>query len=353
MTGDLKQSQPVDEPQFFGAARPHERMFQMIWSFAVSQIVHTVAKYSLADHLASGRRTAPEVAAAEGLNVDATFRLMRACASMGLLTHDGKKGFTATALLDTLRGDNANSLRAAALLIPSNGHWLTWGRLSEAVKTGTPQAVAALGHDVWTHISRSEELTAAFAATMKSVSAIFNDEAARLIDTRSVSVAVDIGGANGTLVHALMQRNPVLRGVVFDLPHVVGTAIEEAGRLVLLDRFTTVAGDFRVVAPPAADLYLLKLILHDWDDEAALTILKHCRRAINPGGRVLIVEQLLGDIGASESATQMDINMMVVLGGRERQLGEYQALLTAAGFGEASVTATRTPLVIIEATAAG
>jgi SAM-dependent methyltransferase len=351
MTADLEQPSPPSDAQLFGEARHHDRMFQMIWSFALSQIVHTAARYSFADHLAAGPRTAEQVAAAESLNVDATFRLMRACASMGLLTYDGKSAFAATALLKTLCADDPDSLRGAALLIPASGHWLPWGRLADAIKTGAPQAVAVLGHDAWTHIAQSEEQTAAFAATMKSVSALFNCEASRLIDTQSVRVAVDIGGANGTLIHALMQQNPGLHGIVFDLPHVVGTALDAADELDLADRFTAVAGDFLTVAPPAADLYLLKLILHDWHDEAALKILKHCRQAIKPGGRILIVEQLLGEIGASEAATLMDINMMVVLGGRERQLGEYQALLTAAGFGTASVTPTRTPFVLIETTA--
>jgi hypothetical protein len=187
---------------------------------------------------------------------------------------------------------------------------------------------------------------------MQSASAAFNREATKLIDTRSVGVAVDVGGANGMLVHALMEQNSALRGIVFDLPHMVGSATQAvADRPDLRDRFSVVAGGFFAGAPPPADLYLLKLILHHWNDEVALTILKHCRHGINPGGRILVIEQLLGGMGAPGPATLMDVNMMVVLGGRERELDEYRALLAAAGFTFSSTTPTRTPFVLIEALA--
>ena len=330
----------------------HARMYQLIWGFTASQVVHAVARYCLADHLAAGPQSAQHIAERESLSVNATFRLLRACASMGLVNYDGQSKFSTTELLDTLRTDAAGSLRGAALLIAASGHWLPWGRLSEAVKTGVPQAVATLGRDVWAHLAQSPDEAAAFADTMKSVSAVFNREAMRLIDTRSVGVAVDIGGASGSLVHALMEQNPALRGIVFDLPHVLTSATQAvADRPDLRDRFSVVPGDFLAGAPPPADLYLLKLILHDWDDEAALKILRHCRQGINPGGRIVVIEQLLDQIGAPGPAALMDLNMMVVLGGRERDLGEYRTLLAAAGFQFASTTATHTPFVLIEARA--
>ena len=342
----------ADGPELFGDQGQHARMFQLIWSFTASQIVHALARYSFADHLAAEPRTAQHIAERESLDVDATARLLRACASMGLVSYDGQGKFSTTALLDTLRAGAEGSLRGAALLIPASGHWLPWGRLSDAVKTGSPQAVAALGQDAWAHLAQHPDELAAFADTMKSVSTAFNREARSLIDTRSVSVAVDVGGANGTLVHALMEQNPSLRGVVFDLPHVVGGAAQAvADRPDLRDRFSVVAGDFLAVPPPPADLYLLKLILHDWNDEDAMTILRNCRQGIKPGGRILVIEHLLGEMGAPGPTTMMDLNMMVVLGGRERQLVEYQALLTAAGFRFSSSTPTRTPLVVIEALA--
>ena len=142
---------------------------------------------------------------------------------------------------------------------------------------------------------------------MKSTSLAFNREAAKLVDTQSIRVAVDIGGASGTLIHSLMKENPALQGVVFDLPHVVPTAIKAAEDLGLQDRFSVVAGDFFATAPPPADLFLLKLILHDWNDEACLSILKNCRRTINPGGRILVVESLIDEIGTPGFAPILDM----------------------------------------------
>jgi hypothetical protein len=349
---NLESKQPSsDTGHIFGIQNDYAKMFQMILGFNVSQIVHTAALYSLAEHLAQGPATPAEIAEAESINVDATFRLMRACASIGLMTYDGHSKFAATPLLNTLHKDDANSLRGVALLMPAAGHWLPWGHLSNAIKTGEPQAMATLGRSAWEHLASTPAEAAAFTETMKSTSLAFNREAAKLVDTQSIRVAVDIGGASGTLIHSLMKENPALRGVVFDLPHVVPTAIKAAEDLGLQDRFSVIAGDFFATAPPPADLFLLKLILHDWNDEACLSILKNCRRTIKPDGRILVAESLIDEIGTPGFAPMIDMNMLVMLGGRERNLEEYKALFTAADFRFSSITPTSTPFVLIEAVA--
>jgi hypothetical protein len=341
----------LDTRHSSGPQDDYARMSQMIHGYTVSQIIHTVALYSIPEHLAQGPATPAEIAEAESLNPDATFRLMRVCASIGLMTYDGHSKFAATPLLDTLRKDDANSLRGRALIQPSPVHWLPWGQLSDAIKTGEPQALATLGRSAWEYLADSPALAAAFMEAMKNSSLVFDREAAKMIDTQSVRVAVDVGGASGTLIHSLMKENPALQGVVFDLPHVIPTAIKAARALGLQDRFSVVAGDFFGAALPPADLFLLKLILHDWSDEACLSILKNCRRAINPGGRILVVESLIGQIGAPDSASMLDMTMLVVLGGRERNLEEYTALFTAAGFRFSNATPTSAQWVLIEAVA--
>jgi len=351
MNDTANQDVSADTRHIFGTQNDYAQMFQMIWGFSASQIVRAAALYSLADHLGQGLATPAEIAKAESLDVDATFRLMRACASIGLMTYDGHSKFAATPLLNTLHKGNANSMRGLASLIPSPSHWAPWGRFPDAIKTGEPQAMAALGRSAWEYLADTPADAAAFAEAMTNVAAIFNRDAARLVDTQSVRVAVDVGGANGTFIHALMNENPSLQGAVFDLPHVVPTAIKASEELGLQDRFSAVGGDFFTTAPPPADLYLLKVILHDWNDEACLAILKNCRRAIHPNGRILLAEMLIGEIGTPGVGPMMDLNMMVVLGGRERDLEEYKALLTAAGFRFSSATPTATPFVLIEAVA--
>jgi O-methyltransferase domain/Dimerisation domain len=334
----------------FGAQNDYAQMFQMIWGFTISQIVRAAALYSLAEHLGQGRATPAEIAEAESLNVNATFRFMRACASIGLLTYDGHSKFAATPLLNTLRKDDPNSMRGPALLLPGRSHWTPWGNLSDALNTGEPQSVATLGRPLWEYLADTPADSAAFTETMKSSSFVIDREAAELVETQSVRVAVDIGGASGTLIHSLMKKNPGLQGVVFDLSHVVPSAIRAAEDLGLQDRFSAVAGDFFVSVPPA-DLYLLKLILHDWDDDACISILKNCRRAIHPGGRIVVVEMLIGEIGTPGFAPLIDLDMLVLLGGRERHLEEYEALFAAAGFRFASAFPTSTPFFLIEAVA--
>ena len=339
-----------DTRHIFGTQNDYAQMFQMIFGFTVSQIVHTAALYSLPEHLAQGPATPAEIAEAESLNVDAIFRLMRACASIGLLTYDGHSKFAATPLLNTLHKDDPNSMRGPALLLPGRGHWSPWGNLSDALKTGEPQSVATLGRTAWQYLAVAPADIAAFTETMKSTSFVIDREAAKLVDTQSMRVAVDIGGASGTLIHSLMKKNPALQGVVFDLSHIVPSAIKAAEDLGLQDRFSVVAGDFFASVPPA-DLYLLKLILHDWNDDACISILQNCRRAIHPGGRIVAVEMLIGEIGTPGFSPLIDLDMLVMLGGRERNLEEYKALFTAAGFRFSSATPTSTPFVLIEAVA--
>ncbi|AXC10446.1 O-methyltransferase [Acidisarcina polymorpha] len=350
MASDSRNGSLSDTRDIYGSKNDYAQMFQMIVGYAISQIVRNAAVFSFAEHLALGPKTAAEIAQAESLNLDATFRLMRACASLGLMTYQEDSGFTATPLLRTLHKDDPNSLRGTALAQPASGHWLPWGRLSDAIRSGQPQDVAALGCKTWEHFAKTPADAEAFTQFMEASSLGISREAAGLLDTRSISVAVDVGGASGTLVHALMKANAALQGVVFDLPHIVPAAMKAAGKLGLDDRFSVAAGDFFSSVPPA-DLYLLKWILHDWDDDACISILKNCRRSINPGGRIVLIEMVIEEIGAPGITTLVDLTMLVLHGGRERSLQEYKTLLNAAGFQFTTSTATATPFVLIEAQA--
>jgi O-methyltransferase domain/Dimerisation domain len=340
-----------DTRELFGLGNDHAEMSRLIFGCTVSQVIRAAVLYSLPEHLAQGPATARSIATAESLNVDATFRFMRACASLNLLTYDGQSKFAATSLLNTLHKDNPASLRGLALVQSSETHWLPWGRFSDAIRTGEPQAIATLGRSMWEHFADSPADIAAFNEAMESSSLIFNRDAAHLVDTKSVEVAVDVGGGSGTFIHALMAVNPTLRGTVFDLPSVTPTALEAEHELGVQDRFSVVAGDFFQDAIPPADLYLLKRILHDWNDDACLAILRNCRQAINPGGRIVVAETLIGEIGTPGLVPLIDLTMMVLLGGKERSLEEFQALFNAAGFRFTTIKPTSTPFVLIEAVA--
>jgi hypothetical protein len=330
----------------------NDRMMEMINGYWITQIVNAAATYALADHLAKGPAAAAEIAEMANTDPSATFRLLRACASLGLVTYDGECRFTATSLLNTLRTDNAQSLRDLAMLMAGPGNWLPWGRFVDCVKTGQPQAVAALGKMVFEYIAERPAESQTFTRAMKRAITFVTEEVARILDTRSATVIADIGGAGGSLLHAVLQANPAPSGIVFDLPNIAEIAKGAAAEVGLERRVTSVGGDF-FEAVPAADLYLLRYILHDWDDAACIRILQNCRRAMLPGGRVAVIEQVLGDIGQPGPAPLMDMNMMVMLGGRERSETEYGQLFAAAGLRLATTIETNTPMAtVIEATAA-
>jgi len=343
-----------DRNALFGGERDYApAMFNMICGHIVAQVVHCAALFSLADYLAKGPAAAETIARAEGLDVTATFRLMRACTAFGLTTYNEKTGFSGTPLLATLRRDDPRCLRAAAIVAPGHAQWAMFGQLAQAIRTGEPRAEATLGSSIFDYYTTPGGAAEAEACSqfMAGISGAVSAEAARLIDTRQVSLAVDVGGASGSLVHALMTANPALRGAVLDLPHVAPQAAEAAEALDLGARFSFVAGDFRNAVPPA-DLYLLKHVLHDWEDATCRSILQNCRRALRPGGRVIVIELLADDIQPTPLLAQFDLTMMVVCGSKERTLDEYKCLLAAAGLRFARATATATSLFLIEAVAA-
>jgi hypothetical protein len=327
------------------------RMMQMISGYWVTQIVHAAATFSVADHLAKGPATAEDIARFEGTDPLATFRFLRACASLGIVTHDGKSRFASTPLLNTLRKDTPRSLRGMALAWPAPGHWLPWGRFIDAIKTGEGQTIPTLGMGLFEYFATNAKEAAAFTESMTSLTSTVAEETARVIDTSAVDVVADIGGAGGAMLHALLRVDPDLHGILFDRANVIENTVAAAGKSGLPERVTAVSGDF-FESVPGADLYLLKHILHDWDDTACISILKNCRRALRPGGRVAVIELLLGEIGEPGLAPMFDVTMLVMGGGRERSQLEYRQLFEAAELRTTSVIPTKTQMAIFEAVAA-
>jgi O-methyltransferase domain/Dimerisation domain len=328
-----------------------DRMMSMITGYWVTQIVHAVADLSVADHLADGPLTARELAERENSDPDAMFRLLRACASLGLTEVNEQHRFGSTPLLATLRTGVPHSLRDVALVHGSPGHWLPWGYFPQAVRAGAPQTEAALGRDIWDHFVANPLEGERFHSSMTELTTGLTEDVAQLIDTHGITVAVDVGGANGSLLHALMRTNDTLRGVVLDLPSVEATAIAEAQKVSLGDRITVVGRSF-FDAVPQGDLLLLKAVLHNWDDESCVRILRNCREALNPGGRIVVIEMPLAPIGEPGFAALMDLNMLAVLPGRERDLAQYDALFAASGLRRTKVIPTGSPQSLIEAVAA-
>lgn len=333
-------------------AAGYQQMLQLITGYWISQIVSAAAALSLAERLAERPTTAEEIADAEGSSPAATFRLLRACAALRLVTYEpSTRRFAATALLDTLRSDSPYSLRNLALVLTAPAHWRSWGHLTDTIRAGSTQFEAALGKkDIWEYFEQHPEEGQLFGAAMTDLSSPVARQAAQLIDTTGAQLVADIGGANGAFVYELLVRNPELRGLVFDRPTTLAGARADAERLDLTDRAEMVAGDF-FNSVPAADIYLLKYILHDWEDDDCGRILDNVRAAMPSHARVLIVEMLVGEVAEPGIGTLMDMNMLAMAPGKERDLREFDRLLTASGLRRAALTYLQAPYCLIEASA--
>jgi hypothetical protein len=325
-------------------------MMSMVTGYWVTQIVAAAAAFNLAEHFSAGPLSPERVAEAESADLLATRRLLRACASLGLLaTHDGRR-YEATPLLGTLRKDSRMSLHYLARSQAAPGHWLAWGRFPEAVRAGTTKVAEAHGTDLFSYFEQQPEEAMMFTASMQNLSLFAASAVAESLDVKGVGLALDVGGADGELIRSVMEANPELKGGVYDLPHVVPDAVKAADAGGLADRFTAIGGDFFEEVPPA-DMYLLKYVLHDWNDEQCVRILSNCRASLAGGGRVVIVEQLIGEPGEPDPTTLMDMNMLAMCDGRERDLKEFDTLLQAAGLRRKNMTPAGN-MAIIEAVAA-
>lgn len=323
---------------------PPQRMMQMITGYWVTQIVGAVATLGIVDRVAAGARDAESIARACETEPHATLRLLRAAASLGLFACcDGE--YTVTPLGETL-GSGAGSMRGMAIAQAAPGHWLPWGRFTDAIRSGTRQTPAALGAEIFDYYGAHPEEAAAFSGAMEGLSAMVARDVVEHVDTRSASRVVDVGGASGTLIAALLGANAALSGVLLDLPHVVPAARTALAHLGA--RCEVVAGDF-FASVPEGDLILLQNILHDWDDGQCRTILANCARSMRAGGRIVIVEQIIPEEGRPSHATLMDLNMLVMLRGHERTLREHDVLLQAAGLRVRRVMQTRSPFSLLEA----
>jgi SAM-dependent methyltransferase len=311
-------------------------------------VVRTAAELRIADHLHAGGATAAQVAEAESLDPGSTFRFLRACATLGLASSADGERFESTSLLDTLRADNPGSLRDLALWGGAESHWLPWGRLADAVRTGATPARDALGSPFFDWLATRSGEAEVFTNAMTAMTRDLAHQLADVIDLKDVEVAVDVGGASGNLVQTLMLRYPGLTGMVLDLAHAGIEAHASAASLGVADRFTFIGGDF-FDKVSSGDLHLLKFVLHDWDDDACVRILRNCREALRPGGRVLVMELLIDEVGKAGLEPLMDLNMMALSTGRERSADEFEAVFKRAGLRLAQVTSSASLVSVLEA----
>ncbi len=322
---------------------------QMIMGFRTSQMIHVAARLGLADRLRSGPQTPETLAHAVGAAAPALQRLLRALASLGVFAETPSGAFAMTPLAEHLRSDRPGSLRSTALLYGADWLWSAYGRLEHSVRTGRPGFDDAHGQPLFEYLHGHAAAASLFHEAMSGFS---QQESAAILaayDFSAATTIVDVGGGHGRLVTALLLAHPYLTGVVFDLPTAESGARSLLAGAGVAGRARFAAGDFFVGVPEGGDLYLLKSVIHNWDDEAAVTILRRCRSAMPDHARLLLIERVVPPGNEPSEAKLFDINMLVVVGGQERGEGGYRALLDAAGFAMARVIPTASPVSVIEA----
>jgi hypothetical protein len=298
-------------------------MLRLLSGYFYSQTLYVLAELRIADRLRAGPRSAVELAAAAGVDADALQRLLRALAALEVVDElpDGRFGLTPrAALLDSERPD---SLRELAVLGGHPLHWGAWGKLLDAVTTGRTAFDAAAGRSWFDALAADPPLLAVVQRILGRVAAPDARWLAQLELERFASI-VDVGGGFGDLARAVAQAHPAAALTLFDRPEVVAAAELPAG-------IAKAAGDFFTAVPAEAGAYLLRFVLHDWDDAAARLILRRCREAMRSDSRLFVIESVLPDGPGPSIAKTHDVNMLVLTGGRERTLAQYRTLLHDAG----------------------
>lgn len=332
-------------------------VFQLVTGVWAACAVAATARLGVPDQIAKGLRTVDELAGAVGADPGALARLLRAAVSLGVLTRDSGGRLGLTALGECLRSDVPGSQRATIASELDTAHWSSLGRLDEAVRTGKPVFDRLFSMPIWDYYrdARPDE-GKLFAQNMTAQSDLETQAILASYSFEGAQRVVDVGGAHGSFLAAILNKVPRARGVLFDRRLMIDEARSALLGFGVANRVECVAGDFFAAVPGAGDVYLLKHILHDWNDEECVRLLRRVSEAMAPQGRVVVAEMMIvesglgqGGPGRASPAVLMDLNMLVMLSGRERTEQEYAALFEQAGLRMSGVFPTDSPMFVIEA----
>jgi hypothetical protein len=315
----------------------------------VAQAIAVAAQLRLADSLVSGAKDVGELAADTGSHAPSLYRLLRALASIGIFTEDGNGRFELTPLATPLRSDVPGSVRAMCAMRGEKWLLQPWAELSHSVRTGETAFDHVHGAPVFAFLAEHPAAMSLFAEAMTSMSGTECAAVVAAYDFSTATTIVDVGGGQGQLLATILRSSPSARGVLFDLPATVASAPALLDAADVTERCAITSGDFfHDAVPGGGDLYVLKSIIHDWDDDRAVSILSNCRRAMDPAGTILLIERLIPAANEPSVSKWMDLTMLVVAGGRERTEQEYRTLLERAGFAVSSIIPTAAHLSLIE-----
>ena len=331
---------------------PAAYLGQLIGNTGFVHAILVAANLGLADLLKDGPLSIADLAEATGTHARSLYRMLRALASRGIFSEDADGRFSLTALADPLRSDAPDSIHNWALFVGSEAELQTWAHLSYSVRTGKPAFEHIFGKGWFDYLDDQPEMAQIFNKLMTGGS---TSDGGAIIEAYDFSVyrkIVDVGGGHGALLAHILEQAPQSSGVLFDAPSVIAGATGAIDTQVNQGRAERVAGNFFEAVPNGGDAYVLKYIIHDWDDERAIVILKNCRQAMAENGRVLLVEMVIPAGNAPSPGKFLDLEMLLYFYSRERTEAEYRDLLQQAGLELISITPTASPFSIIEAAAA-
>jgi hypothetical protein len=337
--------------------RPHDDLAgaqtalqQMTNGYWTTQIIYVAAKLGIADLLSHGSQDLATLARATQTHAPTLGRLMRALGSLGVFRENEQHEYELTTLGRCLVGGSPGALRARAIM---NGEewYQAWGGLLYSVRTGEPAFRNLFGTTIFEYLAGRADTAAVFNEAMASSA---EDAAAAVVkayDFSGCRTIVDVGGGTGALLAAILRATPQARGILFDRPSVVTAARELLASTGIAGRCELVGGDFfEGAVPSGGDVYILSRIIHDWDDERSIAILRNCRRAVTGEARLLLIEQVVPDSNQPSLSKLYDLHMLVLApSGRERRADEYHSLLAAADLRLTRIISTDVPQSVIEA----
>jgi predicted O-methyltransferase YrrM len=308
--------------------------------YIVPITLRVIADLGVADHLTDGPRPVQELAEATGTDAPSLARALRALACKGVFTETTAGSFGLTPMAELLRSEHPVSFRGMLTMLPFDLAALT--HLEYSLRTGRPAFEEVHGQSYWSHFAEHSEASERFDRFMQSLTRLVLRSVLGRYPWEQLESIVDVGGGNGTFLAGLLARNGSIRGVLVDLPHVAAGAAAVLDAAGVADRCEVIAGDFFTRLPAGADGYVLKLILHDWDDEQAIRILHAVRAAMRPDSRLLILDAVVPPGDSFDPAKALDVQMLALTGGRERTQEEIEELLAATGLGLREIIRTVT-----------
>lgn len=313
------------------------------------QAVATAARLGIPDALAAGPKPAAEVAARTATRPEAVARLLRALVSLGVLAPEDGGRFALTDIGQRLRSSVPGTFRDAFIAESDPVHWQSWEHLSDSVRSGLPRPMEIFGMPAFDWYGKNPVHGEQFGRAMENISRFAAAAVLEAYDFSDAKTIMDVGGGNGSLALAILSKHPDLKGKVVDLPYMESAAHAGIGAAGAAGRCAFESCDFFQSVPRGADLHVLKFILHDWTDEECVRILNKCREALAREGRLVIVEMLVPEPTRPDFVMLMDLNMLVVTGGRERTERQFSEVLIRAGFRLTRVVPTKSPFFLLEA----